>query len=194
MASEFALTWWTQISNSQKLRVGRLLKAHGLKGAIKLELYTDSPNERFVPGSEFELQVPESSPWFGKSVKVKELRWYNQAPVVFLEGVEDRTGAESLIKAILLVDQDIEVEPTDDAWYDLQLVGLKVIRDDKEIGKVVRVDHLPAQDILAIQTAEQEVLLPFAKALVPEVNVKDGFIRITPPGGLFEVIEEENED
>ncbi len=194
MASEFALTWWTQISNSQKLRVGRLLKAHGLKGAIKLELYTDSPNERFVPGSEFELQVPESSPWFGKSVKVKELRWYNQAPVVFLEGVEDRTGAESLIKAILLVDQDIEVEPTDDAWYDLQLVGLKVIRDDKEIGKVVRVDHLPAQDILAIQTAEQEVLLPFVKALVPEVNVKDGYIRITPPGGLFEVIEEENED
>ncbi|MEY2826281.1 MAG: ribosome maturation factor RimM [Actinomycetota bacterium] len=194
MASEFALTWWTQISNSQKLRVGRLLKAHGLKGAIKLELYTDSPNERFVPGSEFELQVPESSPWFGKSVKVKELRWYNQAPVVFLEGVEDRTGAESLIKAILLVDQDIEVEPTDDAWYDLQLVGLKVFRDGNEIGKVVRVDHLPAQDILAIQTADQEVLLPFAKALVPEVNVKEGFIKITPPGGLFEVIEEENED
>jgi len=183
------LTWWTQISNSQKLRVGRLLKAHGLKGAIKLELYTDSPNERFVPGSEFELQVPESSPWFGKSVKLKELRWYNQAPVVFLEGVEDRTGAESLIKAILLVDQDIEVEPTDDAWYDLQLVGLKVIRDDKEIGKVVRVDHFPAQDILAIQTAELEVLLPFAKALVPEVNVKDGFIRITPPGGLFEDVQ-----
>ena len=42
-----------------QLRVGRLTKAHGLKGAIKLELYTDDPERRFVPGAEFSLQVPE---------------------------------------------------------------------------------------------------------------------------------------
>ena len=52
--------------------MGRLLKAHGLKGAIKLELYTDSPNERFVPGAVLKLQVPETSPWFGKTVTVTE--------------------------------------------------------------------------------------------------------------------------
>ena len=86
--------------------MGRLLKAHGLKGAIKLELYTDSPNERFVPGAVLKLQVPETSPWFGKTVTVTELRWYNLAPVIFLEGVDDRNAAESLIKAILLIDTD----------------------------------------------------------------------------------------
>ena len=52
--------WWTAISSKTKLRVGRLVKAHGLKGAIKLELYTDSPDQRFKPGQVLELQVPET--------------------------------------------------------------------------------------------------------------------------------------
>jgi 16S rRNA processing protein RimM len=191
MASASELTWWIQISSSTKLRVGRFLKAHGLKGAIKLELYTDSPNERFVPGAVLELQVPEESPWFGKSVTVSELKWFNSSPVLFLKDVSDRTQAESLIKAILLVEQPLDVSPQEpDAWYDHQLAGLKVVRDGVEIGTLLRVEHRPAQDLLVIKSEEAEVLLPFVKAFVPKVDVSAGVIEITPPGGLFEQIEE----
>jgi len=169
------------------LRVGRLLKAHGLKGAIKLELYTDQPNERFVPGAVFDLQVPQDSPWFGKTVTVSELRWYNQAPVIFLEGITDRTAAESLIKAILLLDTDADALPTEpDSWYDHQLVGLKVVRDGEEVGEVVRVDHFPAQDLLIVKVGEREVMLPFVAAIVPNVDIKAGVVTVTPPVGLFE--------
>jgi 16S rRNA processing protein RimM len=191
MARASELTWWIQISNSTKLRVGRLLKAHGLKGAIKLELYTDSPNERFAKGAVLELQVPDSSPWFGKTVTVAELKWFNTSPVLFLEGVADREAAESLIKAILLVDQPLDESPSEpDAWFDHQLVGLKVYRAGSQIGEIARVDHLPAQDLLAIKVDDREVLLPFVKAFVPKVDVQAGLIEITPPGGLFEEIEE----
>lgn len=191
MARASELTWWIQISNSTKLRVGRLLKAHGLKGAIKLELYTDSPNERFQKGAVLELQVPDTSPWFGKTITVQELKWFNSSPVLFIEGVTDRTMAESLIKAILLVEQPLDVSPQEpDAWYDHQLVGLKVIRDGQEIGEISRVDHLPAQDLLAIKLSDREVLLPFVAKFVPKVDVDAGIIEITPPGGLFEEIEE----
>ena len=192
MARKFALTSSTVTSKQTSLRVGRLLKAHGLKGAIKLELYTDSPNERFVPGAVFSLQVPESSPWFGKTVTIKELRWYNSHPVLFLEGIEDRTQAETLIKAILLVDQDLAETPTEpDAWYDQQLVGLKVYREGSEIGSVSRVEHLPAQDLLVVDYQGQEVMVPFVKQIVPEVDIKAGRVMITPPLGLFEEIEED---
>ena len=191
MARASELTWWIQISNSTKLRVGRLLKAHGLKGAIKLELYTDSPNERFHKGAVLELQVPDTSPWFGKTVTVSELKWFNTNAVLFLEGVSDREGAESLIKAILLVEQSLDVSPAEpDAWYDHQLIGLKVVRDGVEIGEIARVDHLPAQDLLAIKLSDREVLLPFVGKFVPKVDVEAGLIEITPPGGLFEEIEE----
>jgi 16S rRNA processing protein RimM len=192
-ARKFASTWWTQISNHTKLRVGRLVKAHGLKGALKLELYTDSPNERFVSGAVLELQVPETSDWFGKTLTVLELRWYNASPVIFFEGIDDRDKAESLIKAILLVDADTTVLPSEpDAWYDHQLVGLKVLRDAVEIGSVARVEHLPAQDLLEIKTLDgRDVLVPFVAAIVPEVDIAAGTITITPPNGLFEDVTEE---
>jgi 16S rRNA processing protein RimM len=180
--------WWTAISSKTKLRVGRLVKAHGLKGAIKLELYTDSPDQRFKPGQVLELQVPETSEWFGKTIKVLELRFYNQSPVLFLEGISDRSQAETLIKAILLIETEVTELPEEpEAWYDHQLVGLKALVGAEVVGEVIRVDHLPSQDILAIETARGEVLVPFVKQIVPEVDIASGRITLTPPEGLFEV-------
>ena len=172
-----------------QLRVGRLVKAHGLKGAFKLELYTDDPDGRFVPGSTFTLQVPESSPWHGRELTVREFRWMNSHPVAFFEGVDDRNAAEELVKAILWIDQDSEAAPAeDDAWYDHQLVGLDVVRDGDIIGRVVRVEHFPAQDLLIVRLSgdEREVLVPFVSAIVPEVDIAAGRVVVTPPAGLFE--------
>lgn len=169
-----------------------MVKAHGLKGAFKLELYTDSPETRFKTGAILDLQVPETSDWFGKTVSVKELRYYNASPVLFLNEVEDRSTADSLVKAILLVDAVLEALPEEpDAWYDHQLVGLMAIRDGQEIGRVIRVEHLPAQDCLVIETSSAEVMLPFIKAFAPSVDVVKGQVTITPPGGLFEDLPEE---
>ncbi|MBS1674976.1 MAG: ribosome maturation factor RimM [Actinobacteria bacterium] len=178
-----------------QLRVGRLVKAHGLKGALKLELYTDDPAGRFVPGAEFTLQVPEASPWHGKTVTVREYRVMNGSSVVFFDDVDDRTAAEGLVKAILWIDQDEAEEPEDDAWYDHQLTGLDVVRDDVVVGRVIRVDHLPAQDLLIVRpvggSGSAEIMVPFVSAIVPTVDVAAGRVVVTPPAGLFEELPEE---
>jgi 16S rRNA processing protein RimM len=178
-----------------QLRVGRLVKAHGLKGALKLELYTDDPDGRFVPGAVFTLQVPESSPWHGKSVTVREFKWMNSHPVVFIDGIDDRDGAESIVRAILWLDQDdSDATPEEDAWYDHQLVGLDVVREGSVIGRVTQVDHLPSQDLLSVKLGDgREVLVPFVKAIVPEVDVAAGRLVVTPPAGLFEELSEGEE-
>ncbi|TDN92683.1 ribosome maturation factor RimM [Microbacterium sp. BK668] len=175
-------------SAKNQLRVGRLVKAHGLKGAIKLELYTDDPEGRFVPGATFTLQVPEASPWHGKPLTVREFKWMNSHPVAFFEGVDDRTAAEGLIRAILWIDEDASAAPAeDDAWYDHQLVGLDVVREGDVVGRVIRVDHLPAQDLLIVRGSDDdEILVPFVKAIVPEVDIAAGRVVVTPPPGLFE--------
>lgn len=178
-------------SGTTQLRVGRLVKAHGLKGALKVELYTDDPGKRFVPGASFSLQVPTSSPWHGKSIELIELRWYNSHPVAFFVGVDDRTAAETLVKAILWVDADIAAEQEPDAWYDHQLVGLRVLREGVEVGKVARVEHLPAQDLLIVKTTDREVLVPFVSAIVPTVDLQAGTVIVTPPAGLFEDLADE---
>jgi 16S rRNA processing protein RimM len=180
-----------EANRPQRLRIGRLTKAHGLKGAIKLELYTDDPERRFVPGAVFSLQVPDSSPWYGKELTFRELRWYNGHAVGFFEGVEDRTAAEGLVKAILWVDQPVDETPEPDAWYDHQLVGLAVVRDGEKVGEVSHVDHLPAQDLLIVSTPHGEVMVPFVSAIVPEVDIAAGTVTVTPPPGLFEELPEE---
>jgi 16S rRNA processing protein RimM len=179
-------------SAQTQLRVGRLTKAHGLKGGLKLELYTDDPARRFRPGASFTLQVPTESPWHGKRIELVELRWYNGHPVGFFAGVTDRTGAESLVKAILWVDQDPSEPAEPDAWYDHQLIGLDVVRNGERVGMIVRLEHLPAQDLLVVSTGEREVLVPFVRALVPEVDIEARRVVVTPPEGLFEDLPEDD--
>jgi 16S rRNA processing protein RimM len=182
-------------SGTTQLRVGRLTKAHGLKGALKLELFTDEPERRFTPGAIFTLQVPTSSPWHGKTLELTELRWYNSHPVGFFKDVGDRAAAESLVRAILWIDHDLTETPAEsDAWYDHQLVGLRALRDGKDVGRVVRVDHFPAQDLLAIETGSGEVLVPFVAAIVPTVDIAAGTVTITPPAGLFEELPDDPAD
>ena len=172
--------------------MGRLTKAHGLKGAIKVELYTDAPERRFVPGATFSLQVPTSSEWHGKKLELIELKFYNAQPVAFFKDVPDRSTAETLIKAILWIDQDLDA-PSDeeDAWFDHQLVGLKVLRDGAEVGTITQVEHFPAQDLLTVRTTTGDVLVPFVKAIVTAVDIEAGTMTVNPPLGLFEEVDDD---
>lgn len=89
-----------------------------------------------------------------------------------------------------MLDTDADVLPEEsDAWYDHQLVGLKTVRDGVTVGEVIRVDHMPAQDLLIIKTTEgNEVMLPFVKAMVASVDVSKGIMVVTPPTGIFEEV------
>ncbi|KTR86890.1 ribosome maturation factor RimM [Leucobacter chromiiresistens] len=188
-------------SGAGSLRVGRLTKPHGLKGGLKVELFTDNPELRFVPGAEFHLQVPEGSPWFGRTITMRELRWFNESPVAFFAEVADRTAAESIVRAILWIDEQAVAEgEEEDAWYHHQLVGLDVVRDAEEpggapvkLGVVAEVQHLPAQDLLVVSTDSGPVLVPFVTAIVPSVDVEAGIVRVTPPAGLFDASEAESD-
>ena len=181
--------------SKSQLRVGRLTKAHGLKGAIKVELYTDAPERRFVPGAVFSLQVPTSSHWHGKTLELIELRFYNAQPVAFFAGVLDRSTAESLIKAILWIEHDpAEKSDEEDAWFDHQLIGLAVLRDGVRVGTISQIDHFPAQDLITVDTPTGDVLVPFVKAIVASVDIEAGTMTVTPPLGLFEEIADDVPD
>ncbi|CAG7598584.1 ribosome maturation factor RimM [Leucobacter soli] len=172
------------------LRVGRLTKPHGLKGGLKIELYTDNPELRFTPGARFHLQVPEDSPWFELTIRMRELRWFNGVPVAFFEEVSDRTAAESIVRAILWIDESaVAAGQEENAWYDHELVGLEVRKDSATgpvLGSLAEVQHFPAQDLLAVRTADGTVLVPFVEAIVPEVDIAAGVVIVTPPAGLFD--------
>jgi 16S rRNA processing protein RimM len=67
-------------------------------------------------------------------------------------------------------------------------VGLDVRVGDTVVGKVSGLHTLPVQDLIVVTSNEgKEILVPFVEQIVPEVNVGEGFVLVTPPPGLFEV-------
>ncbi len=164
-----------------QLVVGRIGRAHGVRGDLFVEPLTDEPELRFAVGTK--LQTEKNG-----QLTVAQHKWHSGRLILHFTGVDDRNAAELLRGSQLLIEVDPSVLPEDpDEFYDHQLVGLKVVFNDQIIGQVKEVIHLPAQDLLAVTKLDGvEVLIPFVKQIVPQVDLRAGKIVITPPPGLLD--------
>jgi len=153
---------------------------------------TDEPERRFAPGSVLFTDSPLVS-----TVVVEWVKWHSGRLLVHLEGVNDRTAAESLRGVILEVDADDNERPDgDDEYYDRHLVGLSVqMVDGTPVGTVREVVHLPMQDMLVVGRGElSDLLVPFVSDFVPTVDVPGGVVVIDPPVGLSDDPSDEGHD
>ena len=159
--------------------VGRIGRAHGLKGEVFVEPRTDEPERRFAAG-----QVLGTGTG---SLTVADSRTHSGRLVVKFEEIADRTAAEASRGTELTCPVDPAEMPDDpDEFYDHQLAGLRVETTGGDaVGELDRVEHGAAQDLLVIRTPEREVLFPFVSALVPEVDVAGGRIVIDDKPGLM---------
>lgn len=160
---------------------------HGLRGAISVDVRTDSPEERFAPGSELVRGTAESAN--GPLLVVADAWWHSGRLLVEFEGCADRTAAEALRGSFLYALVDPAEEPAAEGeFYDHQLIGLAAQTAEGEpLGVVAEVLHLPGQDLLAVAApGAPEVLVPFVTELVPVVDVLRGRVVIVPPPGLFD--------
>lgn len=161
---------------------GRIGRAHGVRGEVVVDPWTDTPAERFAAGAVLRTEG-------GGALTVESAREQSGRWVVGFAGLADRTAAEALRGTQLLVPRGKRVELTDpDEYYDTELVGLNArTAAGVPIGPVVEVVHGPGGDSLAIQGADREHLVPFVAALVPTVDVAAGVVVIDAPEGLLEL-------
>jgi 16S rRNA processing protein RimM len=167
-----------------QLVVGRVGRAHGIRGDVLVEVRTDEPEERFAVGSVLATDPTDAGP-----LTVADLRWHSGKLVLRFAGVADRTAAEQLRNLRLVVDSD-DLPPTDDPdeFHDHELVGLTVFTTgDVKLGPVVDVLHTPAGDVLAFKYGGREALVPFIREMVPTVDVPGGRIVVDPPEGLLDL-------
>ncbi len=168
-----------------RLVVGRIGKAHGLRGEVTVEVRTDDPETRFAPGAVLDADPPQRGPLTVESGRVQGGRL-----VLRFAGVEDRTAAEGLRNTLLSVETDPDELPDDPAeYYDHQLVGLRVVTvDGREVGTVAEMLHLPTQDLFAVKRPDgREALIPFVEEIVPEVDLHERTVLVDPPPGLLEL-------
>ena len=164
--------------------VGRIGKAHGIRGEVTVEVRTDEPEMRFAPGSA--LFVGDSD----RVMHVLTMRPHCGGLLVGFEGIDDRSAAEQLRGTLLEADRpDGALPADDDEFYDSDLIGC-VVRDvdGSDLGDIHEVVHLPGQDLLAIRTAQgREWLLPLVRELVTDIDLAARVVTARPPDGLIDI-------
>ena len=165
-----------------ELVVGRIGKAHGIRGELSVDVRTDDPGRRFAEGAKL-----GTDPDHGVLV-VRRARPHSGRLIVSFEGVDDRTAAEVLRGTLLVADSATSGETGDDEWWDHDLVGLEVVTAGGErLGVVTAIVHTGGQDLVAVDRDGRELLLPFVAAIVPEVDVAGGRLVAVPPEGLLDL-------
>jgi 16S rRNA processing protein RimM len=174
------------------LVVGRILRPHGIRGELVVEVRTDEPEARFFVGSTFDVGPTEDklgSP-VGETLTIESMRWHQGRLLIFFTEVPDRDVAEELRGLLLWADSASVAAPEDpDEFHDHQLIGLAVVTvEGEQVGTVARIDHGPGSDMLIVRKPDgANTLVPFVSAIVPAVDVAGGRIVIDPPGGLLDL-------
>lgn len=157
--------------------MGRIGAAHGLRGEVRLQSFTEGPEA-----------IASYSPLLTKSgaeLTLKKVRPQKHMLVAVIAGVTNRTEAEKLNGTELFVPRDKLADETDeDEFFQTDLIGLETrLADGTCHGKILAVANYGADDVLEVRLAETNRIevLPFTRAVVPEVKIAEGYVTVAPP-------------
>ncbi len=169
------------MSSGRRVLMGRVLGAHGIKGAVRILSYAEVPEDiaRYGPledgggGRKFSLTV------VGKA---------RGAVLAEVEGIGDRDAAAALKGTKLYVSRSALPAPAEGEFYWDDLVGLRAeLKDGTTLGEVVAVHDYGAGPSLEVKRQSgAPVMVPFTNRAVPVVDMEAGKVVIDPPEGLFE--------
>ncbi len=159
--------------------VGKLYRTFGVKGDLRFEIF---PPDLKIPQI-FYIKDEKRGfiPITVDSVNQKKgLIRFKEFPT--------RELAKKITNKYLYLEKEKLPKLKEDEYYVYEIVNLDVYVDNKKVGKVIKVDDRLPDALLIIKDEEGKVRhLPFINEFVKEVNLKEGFIRITPPEGWFEL-------
>jgi 16S rRNA processing protein RimM len=163
---------------SERVLLGRITGAHGLKGEVKIATFTAAPEDIAAYGPLFAGEA-------AKSLKILSFRVAGGGNVIArLKGVGDRTQAEALRGTELYVPRDVLPPAAEDEYYHSDLIGLACVSPNGEsLGEIIAVQNFGAGDLLEIRTpgGPKTALIPFEHAFVPSVDLAARRVTIVQP-------------
>jgi 16S rRNA processing protein RimM len=164
--------------------VGRIARAHGIRGQVIVTPETDFPDQRFRPGAELFIERGGEI----ETLSVTSARFHRERPVIGIAGVETMNDAEALAGRELRVPIERLAALPADTFYRHDLIGCSVnTRDGRTIGFVRDVEGTLTGSRLVVDGDGGEVLIPLVAAICTEVDPVAKRIVIDPPEGLLEV-------
>ncbi|MBN2169210.1 MAG: 16S rRNA processing protein RimM [Actinobacteria bacterium] len=166
------------------LAVARIIKPHGIKGAVVVEVLSDFP-ERFSPGNELLLKVDDRN---FEALLIETSFFQKGKAVLKLFGIDDREGVEKVRNEFLFI-REMEANRLGKSEYWIHdLYGLSVVSEQgEEIGEVMDVFSGGAQDLLNITgKGGKEIQIPFVEAFIKEVDLESKKITVTLIRGMID--------
>ena len=166
---------------NDRVLLGEIGAAQGLKGEVRLRSYTQDPAAIARYGALDDEH--------GRRIEIESLRVTPKALIARIKGVTTREGAEALANTKLYITRSRLPERDEEEWYHADLIGLAVVNaGGAPIGTVIAVQNFGAGDLIEIKPSAggPTVLVPFTRDAVPEVDVEGGRLVLVPPEGLFE--------
>jgi 16S rRNA processing protein RimM len=164
--------------------VGRIARAHGIRGQVIVNADTDFPESRFRPGAElFVERAGRVEP-----LTLTTVRFQNGRPVVGIAGVETMNDAETLAGCELRVPIDRLAELPPGTYYRHDLIGCRVeTTTGAPVGIVDDVEGTVGGSRLVVKGARGEILIPLAAHICTAVDADAKRIVIDPPEGLLDL-------
>ncbi len=166
--------------------VGRILRPHGIRGELKVEIHSDVA-ERFEPGGELLLVSAAASASEARTVRIRTCRPVRGGLLVHLEGCDTRDQADAIRGARLEVERARVPRAPEGAYYYYELVGCECFdAHHGELGRVVDLVEDGGGCLLRVARGERNLLIPFVAAFLERVDVDGGRIDLRLPPGLVE--------
>jgi 16S rRNA processing protein RimM len=178
--------------------VGTIERPHGLRGEVVVHPLTDFGDERFVPGATLTTARAGRMPDGTATLRIEDVRWHKDRPLVLFEGIETIEAAEALRGQGLWIAASARPALEPGVFYETDLVGCRVETvgaaagataggPGRSVGVVVRVDGGPGASVLVVETPDGEVLVPLADEICRVIDPDGRRIVIDPPAGLLEL-------
>ncbi len=166
------------------LVIGEVLRPHGVRGEVRMRVITEDREQ--LPALEYVYLADSFRDARKRKISLAGLRFNKAYALLSFAGCHSRDQAETLRGKLVMIDRE-QAPPLEDGQYFLfQLIGLRVIADGSELGRIREVLQTGANDVYIVESdAHGELLIPAHDETIAEINFDAGTIAMTLPEGLL---------
>ena len=166
--------------------IGRVVKAQGLGGEVKVLPLTDDPGRfQTLDGC---YVVSHDSPDAGEFRRIEAVRLQGGMPIIKLEGSDEIGAASQLVGRLLAVREEAVAPLRQGSFYTWQVIGCRVVTEDGiEVGMLSDIEYGNGQDLWVVRHGEREHLIPAVAEIIVSVDLDAKKIVIRPPEGLLDL-------
>ncbi len=160
------------------LLVGRVLRPHSLRGEVRVQIHTSYP-ERFAV-YEWLYLGPTYTPY-----KLESHRFHQKIVLLKLEGIDNRTQAETLREQEVWISIDEAMPLAEGECYLYEIIGMQMVTVEGEtLGQIAEMIETGANDVFVVHTRQGELLVPDIGEVVLKIDVEAREIVVRLPEGL----------